>query len=63
MSVFVKYIYGIFSNSPYRDAQILQICFLVLLRYILSDFTQFVDPENIGVNTGIMIICQLELDI
>ena len=36
---------------------------MVLLQYISSDLTRFVYPENIVVDTRIVIICLLELDI
>ena len=29
----------------------------------MSGFFRFFDPENIGVDTKLMILCQLELDI
>ena len=48
--------WAIFESLPYRSAQIFQICFMVLLQYVLSDFARFVD-------TRIVILCQLELDI
>ena len=37
--------------------------FMVLFQYVLSDLTRFVHQENIGVDTRIVIICLLELDI
>ena len=36
---------------------------MVLLQNVLSDFTRFVDPENICVDTRIVILRQPELDI
>ena len=33
------------------------------LWYVSSDFTEFVDSENIGVDTRIVILGELELDI
>ena len=32
-----------------------------MFQYVLSDLTRFVDPENIGVDTRIRILCRLEL--
>ena len=42
-----------FVSSPYRNDPI----------FFLNDFMQFFDPENIGVDTKIKILCQLELEI
>ena len=36
---------------------------MILFQYILSDFTRFVDPENIRVIPRIVILCQLDFDI
>ena len=38
--------WAIFESLPYRSAPIFQICFMVLLQYVLSDFTRFVDPRR-----------------
>ena len=35
---------------------------MALLRYVLSDFSRFVDTENKSVDTRIVILCQLKLD-
>ena len=51
------------GHWPHRNASIFQICLMVLLQYVLSDLTRFVDPENISVDTRIRILCQLELAI
>ena len=54
-----KYIVG--GHWSHRNASIFQICLMVLFQYVSSDLTRFVDPENIGVDTRIRILCQLEL--
>ena len=36
---------------------------MVLFQYVLSDFTRFVDPENVSVDARVVILCQLELNI
>ena len=36
---------------------------MIFFQFVLSDLTRFVYPENIGVDTRIVILCLLELDI
>ena len=50
-----------FFEFAYRNASIFQISFLVLFQYVqVNDLTRFV---YIGVDTRIIILCLLELDI